>query len=485
MIVALLLAAAQSGPLELALGEPRHVAFSLEDESWPVLRVRVPPRATALRLITRGATHDVDVYGSQGSFPDPWSGEWEVAGPGVWVDEELLIDVTDEVPLAPGDWYFCVTPGASVPEGAPGELVELDVEAVLVEPDVATLEPGRAIEVRLTREHALRVALSLERADPTARLAVEASCATADVDLLVGPAGRGRAHRSPWARADTQLSWERLELDPAWLSQGAVVHLYSHPETEALETHVVRVRLAPADAPAELVPEPRVPDAPDRLAARPFGPAVAATVSIFAPLGGGSGVVLSADGAVLTNAHVVEGYRSDAAGDVLACGFTLDPATPPVPAFRMRVLGVRRDLDLALLQIATALDGGPLPAGMRFPVAPTGSARDLLLGEPLFGVGFPMTGGSSSYVSVTMTRGILSGLAREREGLVLKTDAAIHSGISGGAVLDERGRLVAVPCSSISDANLAGGIGFALPLELLPAEWRTRIGLGGEGEATR
>ncbi len=140
-----------------------------------------------------------------------------------------------------------------------------------------------------------------------------------------------------------------------------------------------------------------------------------------------------------------------------------------------------RELDLALRIVGT-LDGRPLPAGLRFPIAPlapewsaasTGPA--LARGEPLYGVGFPMTGGSGSLVTVTLTRGIFSWFARERECLLFKTDAGIHSGISGGAVLNGAGQMVGIPCSSLSAANQVGGLGFVLPLALLPKEWRALL----------
>ena len=66
--------------------------------------------------------------------------------------------------------------------------------------------------------------------------------------------------------------------------------------------------------------------------------------------------------------------------------------------------------------------------------------------------------------------------ALEPAGLLLKTDAAIHAGISGGACVDARGRLVGIPTSSIADANAAGGLGLVTPLDLVPQEWRERFG---------
>jgi S1-C subfamily serine protease len=86
-----------------------------------------------------------------------------------------------------------------------------------------------------------------------------------------------------------------------------------------------------------------------------------------------------------------------------------------------------------------------------------------------------MTGGSGSLVTLSLTRGVLSGFAREEPGWLIKTDAAIHAGVSGGACVDGAGRLVGLPSSSIADSNQAGGLGFVIPLERVPEAWRTEI----------
>jgi S1-C subfamily serine protease len=96
------------------------------------------------------------------------------------------------------------------------------------------------------------------------------------------------------------------------------------------------------------------------------------------------------------------------------------------------------------------------------------------IGDPLWIVGYPSLGGTGSRVSIHCAHGVLSGFDQEESGLVFKTDAAVISGNSGGAALDDRGRLIGVPSANVSDGN-SGIVGIVTPIAILPAEWKTLI----------
>ncbi|MBW8329333.1 MAG: Do family serine endopeptidase [Thiobacillus sp.] len=157
----------------------------------------------------------------------------------------------------------------------------------------------------------------------------------------------------------------------------------------------------------------------------------------------GSGVIVSPNGYILTNQHVVE--AADEIQVALADGRTL-------PA---RVVGADPETDLAVLKI----DADQLPA-ITFALADSLKVGDwvLAIGNP-FGVG------------QTVTAGIVSALGRTHLGIntfenFIQTDAAINPGNSGGALVDSAGNLVGVNSAIYSRTGGSQGIGFAIPVSI-------------------
>ena len=179
--------------------------------------------------------------------------------------------------------------------------------------------------------------------------------------------------------------------------------------------------------------------------------------SFGGPFGGevqgmGSGVVIRADGIILTNAHVIEGATQ--------VQVTLADSDE---SFQATVLGSDAEHDLAILKV---------DAGNLTPIT-IGSSTQLDLGDSVVALGYPLGLGP------TATEGIVSGLdrtvqvgdgpfdAKELTGL-LQTDAAINPGNSGGALLDANGHLIGINTAAASAAS-AENIGFAVAIdEALP-----------------
>src|SRR4051812_23410893 len=170
-----------------------------------------------------------------------------------------------------------------------------------------------------------------------------------------------------------------------------------------------------------------------------------------------SGVVVSADGYVITNAHVVAGAeRIDvvlppgAEGDGPA---TLGAAAPRVVSARL--VGVADDLDLALL----AIDVHGLPA---LPLADYEAVRQ---GELVLALGNPDGLGNS------VSMGMVSAVARQTEPddplVYVQTDAAINPGNSGGPLVNLKGELVGINTFIRSSSGGSEGLGFALPSTLV------------------
>ncbi len=162
----------------------------------------------------------------------------------------------------------------------------------------------------------------------------------------------------------------------------------------------------------------------------------------------GSGVILSPDGYLLTNAHVVR-----AAGRVTA---TLADRRE----FDAEVVGTDPTTDLAVLRL--------LGAGRDLPVARLGDSDDVEIGEGVVVVGSPLR------LQSTVTFGIVSALGRQVEIIdsefriedFIQTDAAINPGNSGGAMANLRGEVVGIVTAIASESGFYEGYGFAVPSNL-------------------
>jgi serine protease DegS len=162
----------------------------------------------------------------------------------------------------------------------------------------------------------------------------------------------------------------------------------------------------------------------------------------------GSGVIVSADGHVLTSLHVIEGAEDIEVRYVDEDNNTFISAA--------RLIGSDPGTDLALLQIEVA--GFPQPI-------PIGSSDDVRVGDTVLAIGFP----SQELISQkSVSRGIVSALGIPQNGLpivdYIQTDAAINYGNSGGALVNARGELIGINSFIYSQSGGSDGIGFAVPI---------------------
>ncbi|MFN7055053.1 Do family serine endopeptidase [Hyphomonas sp.] len=160
----------------------------------------------------------------------------------------------------------------------------------------------------------------------------------------------------------------------------------------------------------------------------------------------GSGVIVSPEGVIVTNSHVIQG--ADSIRVVLS-----DRREYPAEL----ILADART-DLAVLRIDTS--GEPLP------VLPFADTRDAEVGDLVLAIGNPFG------VGQTVTNGIISATARTDVGVTdyaffIQTDAAVNPGNSGGALINTRGELVGVNTAIYSRTGTSAGIGFAIPAEMV------------------
>jgi serine protease DegQ len=162
-----------------------------------------------------------------------------------------------------------------------------------------------------------------------------------------------------------------------------------------------------------------------------------------AQVGLGSGVIVSAEGYLLTNHHVVDG-----ADDI-------DVQLADGREARAVLVGTDPETDIAVLKIDLS----------SLPVVALGDASKLLVGDTVLAIGNPFN------VGQTVTAGIVSALGRDGLDLsvfenFIQTDAAINPGNSGGALVDARGALVGINTAIYSESGGSMGIGFAVPVDL-------------------
>ena len=210
----------------------------------------------------------------------------------------------------------------------------------------------------------------------------------------------------------------------------------------------------------------------------------------------GSGTIVSADGAVLTNHHVLFDARERKLHDLFLVGrFRAEHREPQLVCAGSPAEGeLAPELDLALIRCDADLDGQEFwPEN--WPRLPLGDSLGIVPGEQVWVLGYPSTGRGGIRVSA----GLVSGWTGEEGGTAsrafMRTDATVSAGNSGGAAVDRAGRLIGVPTafrvvSAEGEAVSASGkIGLIRPIEaarallsVLPRRGRAAAHDGGGGE---
>jgi serine protease Do len=171
----------------------------------------------------------------------------------------------------------------------------------------------------------------------------------------------------------------------------------------------------------------------------------------------GSGLIVGADGYVVTNHHVVAGAQRIRV--VLPAPPGASPSRAAVPGrgrqYEARVVGLHAETDLALLKIDAA----------GLPTLPLADGRAAQPGQLVFAVGSP------EGLASTVTMGVVSSVARQTDVsgpmLFIQTDAPINPGNSGGPLVDADGAVVGVNTFILTQSGGSQGLGFAIPADLV------------------
>jgi serine protease Do len=182
---------------------------------------------------------------------------------------------------------------------------------------------------------------------------------------------------------------------------------------------------------------------------------------------GGSGFIISEDGYVLTNDHVVSGADE------------ISVTTPDRRTYSAELIGADPTTDVAVIRI--------LAPDEVFPTLSFGDSQELMVGEWILAVGNPGFGGSGTQLDYTVTAGIVSAKGRSLQLLsqelarnpdfrpadagfaiedFIQTDAVINPGNSGGPMVNLRGQVVGINSAIASQTGFYQGYGFAIPINL-------------------
>ncbi len=242
----------------------------------------------------------------------------------------------------------------------------------------------------------------------------------------IGPYVRAaEAPRHPWTEQPPAID-ATVAPAPPWVALAS-----------ALKPAVVNIRTRATRTAAD---DPGVPDEDS-----PFGDFFRQFRGLQQPRvvhGLGSGFIISADGDIVTNNHVVDGATE------------IKVTMSDGREFTGKVLGRDPKTDLALVKIDAA----------NLPVVPLGDTTQVRVGEPVMAIGNPFG------LEQTVTTGIVSATGRViGEGPYddfIQTDAAINPGNSGGPLIDARGRAIGINTAILSQSGGSVGVGFAIPITL-------------------
>ena len=160
----------------------------------------------------------------------------------------------------------------------------------------------------------------------------------------------------------------------------------------------------------------------------------------------GSGVIISSDGYIVTNNHVIDG----------ADKILVSLPDNSKKEYEAKIIGKDPRSDLAVIKINAK----------NLPFAKLGDSNDLMIGDVVFAIGNPFG------VGETVTQGIVSALNKTEMGIndyenFIQTDASINPGNSGGALVDSRGALIGINTAILSRTGGNHGIGFAIPSDMV------------------
>ena len=469
------------GTTELADGQKKSAVIQLnEDFGIPsrTFSFRVPKNAYAVEISIADAEADLDLFIQQGSKPEDFTFA-DYASEQELYNESVFISRQSDLPLETGVYYCTVAyqyDYMPLIDGRKSEQINFSIEYRIVSADTSiSLKPGTPANLVLEPENGMFASAYVNVPSGTDVFRIDVFNTNADVDIYTALRNPAKTRNEALYAAESMLGSESL-LIKGYSGDKLVSGKYYVSFIDQLAKEIpqqLSVLVTFSEDTPELLSElPVLPEPEDS-----FDSALLSTVEIISDNGKGSGCIVSREGHIITNWHVIKGADGKPSEDVYVA-MSLTNYYPPSELFKAEVVEYNEELDLALLRVNAGRYDQPLPVYYDFPYFTLGNSSKLRIGQPVSVIGYPEVGGTGSRTSVTFTSGIVSGFELADGCTVIKTDALINSGNSGGAVVDAYFELLGFP-GYIMDIN-NDKMGYIYPVSCIPSNWLKIIAEGNE-----
>jgi S1-C subfamily serine protease len=509
-------------PIDAMLQSEQQISdqILLSERIFRTFAIDVPAGTTVLNIdATSGFNIDLfSRYGMQ--ILNSYNDEPDYSADGPSGDETLRITPVSDPPLREGRYFIDVVAMVPAQERSGWPPIDFQIRAALERTDIAEVlvhvqdapsDPEDLVtgmyattlggdEPQLARIDPLEAPVQFWQVEvpPGARsLEIRTYEASGRLDIVAMPPGwavpdsvvglLGAPHRATTARDNERLIIDFRTFPP--LVPGSytigVLDLYSQVASD------YRI-MASVDGALPVPPAYEIPDPEELAELSPLQRAIRATVQISLSLeeGGlevGSGTILTPDGLILTNHHVI-GHCGEGSHHLFGCvgdvyryadsrpldiyvAVSNEHESYAVQQFVVHTVRTMPDFDLAIVQVVSDLEGRPIEGNL--PYIPMATALgNIGIGDEVSAIGFPTVAGLGSRISLTLTRGVVTGFTEDRgQRVLLNVDADIARGNSGGALVNADGVLVGVPSNTHVRQDAGERQDFARSLNLLPDEW--------------
>ena len=449
------------------------VAYTDGNTDFVTYCLQVPEDVFSVRLELTGAKADLDLFGAFGEEIESYE-DVDFSSAGDTYHEQIFISRLSDPPLQTGIYFVDIayqlidapfydgSPQSSVPFRIRAEKKKFSVEQ--------ELQPGKGVRSFLSIEDGLVRMYKVVVPEDAGVMRVDLFDAPGDIDLAVNWGDYTRSLSESDFVIESYLGRESLVLggdsgNPLFPGEYYIT-VFDQVSNRQQERFSIITDFS-AEPPPFLMYLPPFPSIEAGL-----NRSLLATVEITTRDGRGSGCIVSPEGHILTNWHVIESLDGNVSPE-LYVGASFSSSAPPVELFSADLIETDRGRDIALLKINTGRYGQPLPSGYTFPYFKIADVREVEIGDEILIFGYPAMGSTGSRASITVTRGIISGFEETFDGTLIKTDGEINTGSSGGACVDAEFNLIGLPTTIIEEDS--GQLGFITPVSHIPQSWRVLI----------